>query len=122
MESSMCGSTQEKEPTWGKLFVSDIKDRCQVDSVFLVREKITAMAKNGKPYLTLKLMDKTGEVEGKVWDNVDELSAAFEKDDFVAVRSKATVYLGKMQLVIGDLRRVPDGEVALADFLPEAGR
>ncbi|HLO26563.1 MAG TPA: HD domain-containing protein [Geobacteraceae bacterium] len=106
----------------GKMFVSDIKDRCQVDSVFLVREKITAMAKNGKPYLTLKLMDKTGEVEGKVWDNVDELSAAFDKDDFVAVRSKATVYLGKMQLVIGDLRRVPDGEVALADFLPEAGR
>jgi 3'-5' exoribonuclease len=106
----------------GKMFVSDIKDRSQVDSVFLVREKITAMAKNGKPYLTLKLMDKTGEVEGKVWDNVDELSAAFGKDDFIAVRSKATVYLGKMQLVIGDLRRVPDEEIDLANFLPEAGR
>lgn len=106
----------------GKMFVSEIKDRSQVDSVFLVREKITAMAKNGKPYLTLKLMDKTGEVEGKVWDNVDVLSAAFDKDDFVAVRSKATVYLGKMQLVIAELRRVPDEEVTLADFLPEAGR
>lgn len=106
----------------GKMFVSGIKDRSQVDSVFLVREKITAMAKNGKPYLTLKLMDKTGEVEGKVWDNVDELSAAFGKDDFIAVRSKATVYLGKMQLVIGDLRRVPDEEIDLANFLPEAGR
>jgi 3'-5' exoribonuclease len=106
----------------GKMFVSDIKDRSQVDSLFLVKEKITAMAKNGKPYLTLKLMDKTGEVEGKVWDNVDELSAAFAKDDFVAVRAKATIYLGKMQLVIGDLRRVPDAEVVLAEFLPEAGR
>ena len=104
------------------MFVSDIKDRSQVDSVFLVREKITAMAKNGKPYLTIKLMDKTGEVEGKVWDNVDQLSAAFAKDDFVAVRSKATVYLGKMQLVIGDLRRVRDEEIDLSDFLPEAGR
>ncbi len=104
------------------MFVSDIRDRSQVDAVFLVREKITAMAKNGKPYLTLKLMDKTGEVEGKVWDNVDLLSAAFDKDDFVAVRSKATVYLGKMQLVIAELRRVPDQEVNLADFLPEAGR
>ncbi|HYS42848.1 MAG TPA: HD domain-containing protein [Geobacteraceae bacterium] len=106
----------------GKKFVSDIKDRSQVDTVFLVREKITAMAKNGKPYLTLKLMDKTGEVEGKVWDNVDELSAAFNKDDFIAVRSKATVYLGKMQLVIAELKKVPDEAVALADFLPEAAR
>jgi len=104
------------------MFVSDIRDRRQVDAQFLVKEKITAMAKNGKPYLTLKLMDKTGEVEGKVWDNVDELSAAFAKDDFVAVRAKATIYLGKMQLVIGDLRRVPDTEVTLADFLPEAER
>ena len=106
----------------GKIFVKEIKDRSQVDTVFLVREKITALAKNGKPYLTIKLMDKTGEVEGKVWDNVDELSAAFAKDDFIAVRSKATVYLGKMQLVIADLRRVPDEEITLADFLPEAGR
>lgn len=105
----------------GKMFVSDIKDRAQVESVFLVREKITAMAKNGKPYLTLKLMDKSGEVEGKVWDNVEELSAAFGKDDFVAVRSKATVYLGKLQLVIGDLRKVPDDDIDLAEFLPEAG-
>ena len=105
-----------------KMFVSDIKDRSQVDTVFLVREKIMAMAKNGKPYLTLKLMDKSGEVEGKVWDNVDVVSSAFEKDDFIAVRSKATVYLGKMQLVIAELKRVADDGVSLADFLPEAGR
>jgi 3'-5' exoribonuclease len=104
------------------MFVRDIKDRSQVNSLFLVREKITAMAKNGKPYLTLKLMDKTGEVEGKVWDNVDEFSAAFVKDDFIEVHSKATVYLGKLQLVIGDLRKVPEEVVTLADFLPEADR
>jgi 3'-5' exoribonuclease len=105
-----------------KMFVSDIKDRSQVDSVFLVREKITAMAKNGKPYLTLKLMDKSGEVDGKVWDNVDLVASGFEKDDFITIRAKATVYLGKLQLVIADLKRVPDEEVALADFLPEAAR
>lgn len=106
----------------GKMFVSDIKDRCQVDSVFLVKDKITAMAKNGKPYLTLRLMDKTGDVEAKVWDNIDQITLTFDKDDFIAVRSKATVYLGKMQLVISELKRVPDEEVVLADFLPETER
>ena len=106
----------------GKIFVKEIKDRAQVDSVFLVKEKITAMAKNGKPYLTLRLMDKSGEVEAKVWDNVDLLSAIFDKDDFIAVRSKASVYLGKMQLVIAELRKVPEEEASLADFLPETAR
>src|SRR5512146_3044315 len=80
------------------------------------------MAKNGKPYLTLRLMDKSGEVDAKVWDNVDMLGALFDKDDFVAVRSKASIYLGKMQLVIAELKKVPEEEVALVDFLPETER
>lgn len=106
----------------GKIFVCDIRERDQVDAVFLVKEKITAMAKNGKPYLNLRLMDKSGELDAKVWDNVDLISSSFERDDFVYVRGKASVYLGKMQLVIAELRRVPEEEVTLVDFLPETAR
>lgn len=105
-----------------KKCVADIRDRDMVDAVFLVREKILAMAKNGKPYLTLKLMDKTGEVDAKVWDNADEVGTHFDKNDFLAVRAKASVYLGKMQLILSDLKRVPEEEVELADFLPETDR
>ncbi len=105
-----------------KVFVGDIRDRDQVSSVFLVKEKTMAMAKNGKPYITLHLMDKTGEIEGRVWDNVDVISARFEKDDFISVQSKASVYLGKMQLIISELSKVPESEVNLGDFLPESDR
>jgi 3'-5' exoribonuclease len=102
--------------------VADIKDRDLVDAVFLVKDKILAMAKNGKPYLTLKLMDKSGEVDAKVWDNADEIGLLFDKNDFLAVRAKASVYLGKMQLILSELKRVPEEEVDLADFLPETDR
>ena len=46
-----------------KQFVSDIKDRDPVLAVFLVKDKILAMAKNGKPYMNLRLMDKSGDIE-----------------------------------------------------------
>ncbi len=105
-----------------KIFVRDIRDRAAVDSVYLVKEKISSLARNGKPYLTLHLMDKTGEIEGRVWEHVDVIGSRFEKDDFIRVQGKATVYLGKMQLIIADLSRVPDSEVLLADFLPEGDR
>lgn len=105
-----------------KVFVGDIRDRDQVSSVFLVKDKTMAMAKNGKPYMTLHLMDKTGEIEGRIWDNVDVISARFEKDDFISVQSKASVYLGKMQLIISELSKVPESEVNLPDFLPESER
>jgi len=105
-----------------KVFIKEIKDRDQVTGVFLVKEKITAMAKNGKPYMNLKLMDKTGDVDAKIWDNVDQVAQLFEKNDFLKVAAKASIYLGKMQLVISDLRRVPEEEVELSDFLPETER
>jgi 3'-5' exoribonuclease len=105
-----------------KLFVKNIKDRDQLKEVFLVKEKITAMAKNGKPYLTIRLMDKTGDVDAKVWDNIEEVSARFEKNDFIEVSAKASLYLGKMQLVISELRKMPEEDVELSDFLPETDR
>jgi len=105
-----------------KVFVKDIRDRDQLKEIFLVKEKITAMAKNGKPYLTIRLMDKSGEVDAKVWDNVDAVAGRFEKNDFLEISAKASVYLGKMQLVISELRKMPEEAVELADFLPETER
>lgn len=105
-----------------KRYVQDIKDRDHVSEVFLVKDKITAMAKNGKPYLTIRLMDKSGEVDAKVWDNADQVAALFDKNDFIEISAKASIYLGKMQLIITELRRVPEEQVNLADFLPETDR
>ena len=105
-----------------KQFVSDIKDRDPVQAVFLVKDKILAMAKNGKPYMNLRLMDKSGDIEAKVWDNTELLDKQFDKDDFVKVRGKASVYMNKMQVVIAEIVKIPEEQVALADFLPESPR
>ncbi|MEJ2520502.1 MAG: HD domain-containing protein, partial [Desulfuromonadales bacterium] len=104
------------------VYVKNIKEREWIEAPFLVRDKIIGMAKNGRPYLSLKLMDCTGEVEGRIWENVDEIAARFDKDDFIEVAGKASVYMGKMQLVIQQLSRLDETAVDLADFLPVAGR
>jgi 3'-5' exoribonuclease len=105
-----------------KQFVAEIKDRDSVNAVFLVKDKIMAMAKNGKPYMNLRFMDKSGEIEAKVWDNVDLLDKQFDKDDFVQVRGKASVYMNKMQVVVTEIGKIPEEQVCLADFLPESPR
>lgn len=105
-----------------KIFVENIQERDLVETVFLVRDKIIGMAKNGRPYMTLKLMDRTGEIEGRIWDRVDELSVVFDRDDFVSVSGKASVYMSKMQLVVQELERVEEKDVDLADFLPVSKR
>lgn len=105
-----------------KQFVSAIKDRDAVNAVFLVKDKIMAMAKNGKPYMNLRLMDKSGDIEAKIWDNTEVLDKQFDKDDFVQVRGKASVYMNKMQVVIAEIAKMAEDQVTLADFLPESPR
>ena len=104
------------------MYIKDIRERDAVEGVFLVQQKTTALSKNGSAYLTMKLMDRTGEVEARIWDRVDELDRLFDRDDFIAVRGKANVYMNKMQLVVQDLSRVEDSAVNLADFLPVSSR
>ncbi len=105
-----------------QIYVEQIREREPIVTIFLVREKTIAMAKNGKPYMTLKLMDRTGEVEGRIWDRVEHLDRLFAKDDFVRVSGKASVYMGKLQLVIQELERVDESAVDLADFVPVSQR
>src|SRR6185369_5374985 len=62
------------------------------------------------------------EIEGKVWDNTDVLDKLFDKDDFVQIRGKASVYMNKMQVVVAEITKVPEEQVNLADFLPESPR
>lgn len=113
---------REKGAIVGRTCISDIRERDQITEVFLVKEKTLAMAKNGKPYMNLRLMDRSGEMEAKIWDDVERLDACFSRDDFVRVTAKASTYLGKMQLVISSLVRVDDDSVDLSDFLPRSSR
>jgi 3'-5' exoribonuclease len=103
-------------------YVNQIGERDPVDAVFLVRDCTQAMARNGKPYMTLKLMDCTGEIEARVWDRVEELAGQFDKNDFLRVSGRGNLYMGKMQLVVQELKKVREEDVDLADFLPVSKR
>lgn len=105
-----------------KIYISEIKENDRVESYFLVKEKNIAVAKNGKPYINVKLMDRSGEIEGRVWDNAEEIAAQFEKHDIVSARGRGTLYQGKVQLSLIEMRKAPEGAASVEDFLPRSER
>ena len=72
-------------PRAKKIFITQLAAGQQFREVFLVSKKTLAETKAGKPYLALGLMDKTGEVEARVWDNAPQYASEAEEGAFVLV-------------------------------------
>ncbi len=90
-----------------------------ITSSFVVASKQVKPKKNGEPYLALVLADRTGQIEAKMWDNVEEFIAAFEQDDFLKVKGLINKYKNRFQLTIHKLRRMGETEIDYTDYLPK---
>src|SRR4051795_12602107 len=85
---------------------------------FIVINKEIRQKKTGEPYLSLQLADKTGEIEAKMWDNVEEVMHTFDRDDFVKAKGLMQLYQKRAQFTIHRLRRLDDSEVDFGDYFP----
>jgi 3'-5' exoribonuclease len=81
-----------------KIWVKDVKEGERVKSVFLVARKAVPTAKSGKTYLAVTLQDRTGELEARAFERVDELAAAFDEKEHVEVEGLVGTFQGKPQL------------------------
>ncbi|MDD2465169.1 MAG: 3'-5' exoribonuclease YhaM family protein [Desulfobulbus sp.] len=104
------------------LFVDQLVAGQQFQDIFLVSRKSLAETKAGKPYLALGLMDRSGEVEARVWDNADQFDSQAEEGNFIVVQAVAKPFRDQMQLVINSLQQIPESAIDLADFLPTSTR
>ena len=90
-----------------------------VTSSFVVASKQVKAKKNGEPYLALVLADRTGQIEAKMWDNVDEFINVFEQEDFLKIKGLINKYKNRFQLTIHKLRRMEDADIDFTDYLPK---
>ena len=90
-----------------------------ITSTFVVVAKQIKPKKSGEPYLALTLGDRSGQLEAKMWDNVEEVLDAFEQDDFLKVKGLINKYKQRFQLTIHKLRKLGESEIEFADYLPK---
>ncbi len=90
-----------------------------ITSSFVVVTKQIKPKKTGEPYLALTLGDRSGQIEAKMWDNVEEVLNAFEQDDFLKIKGLVNKYKNRFQLTIHKLRKLGDSEIEFDDYLPK---
>ena len=89
------------------------------DGFFLVLAKQQRTTKSNKAYLSLVLGDKTGQLEGRVWEPSDpRIAKDFERGDIVKARGSASRFDDRLQMKIDQLRVALPSEVDKTDLLP----
>lgn len=84
---------------------------------FLVKDKIKGVGKNGRFFLSLLVGDKTGHIDARIWDRVDEVSDLFEIGDIVIIKGQVQVYLGRKQIVVHKLEKMDQKQYVHQDFI-----
>ncbi len=99
-----------------------LRDGEKVQEVYLCKRKTSAMTKNGKEYENLILQDKTGQIDGKIWDPNSMGIGDFDVLDYVQVTGDVVLFNGQKQLNISRTIKVDEADVKKEDYLPSTDK
>jgi 3'-5' exoribonuclease len=88
--------------------IADLDASAAGTGYFLCAKKERRTGRNG-PFLVVVLQDASGEIDARVFQDVDASDAQFEAGEFVAVQGKGNLFNQRLDLIIEKIRRViPD--------------
>lgn len=99
-------------------FINQMTSGEQIDDVFLVSQPILRSTTRGDLYIAMYLGDKTGKLNGRMWQATEPIYNSIPKEGFVRIKARTELYQGAMQIVIDTIKPVKPDQVALDDFLP----
>ena len=99
--------------------IAELHEDRTVDGVYAVARKRRLTTRGGKPYLALELVDPSGRIEGRVWDDVELLDRRFSEGDAVRVLGRVERFDGRLQLAV---RTVEAAETDPATLAPAIRR
>lgn len=99
-------------------YINTLHEGETIKNIYLCKTKRSAETRNGKSYDNLVLQDKTGTLDGKVWDPNSNGIADYNEMDFIEVFGDVTSYNGTLQLSIKQIRKAYEEEYIAADYMP----
>ena len=99
-------------------YIRDYKEGDRMFDIYLCKHKQSAVTKNGKPYETVILQDKTGTIDAKVWDPNNAGISEFDTLDYIEVYGDVNSFQGALQVNVKRIRVCHEGEYDPADYLP----
>jgi 3'-5' exoribonuclease len=98
--------------------IAELAEERVVEGIYAVARKRRLRTRSGSPYLALELVDASGRIEGRVWNDVELLDGRFAEGDAVRVLGRVERFRDRLQLEVRSLE--PAAEVDPAALAPAA--
>jgi 3'-5' exoribonuclease len=92
--------------------IAQLAEERVVEGVYAVARKRRLRTRSGSPYLALELVDASGRIEGRVWNDVDLLDGRFAEGDAVRVLGRVERFRDRLQLEVRSLEPAADADPA----------
>jgi 3'-5' exoribonuclease len=92
--------------------ISELAPDRTVEGVYAVARKQRRTTRKGAPYLALELVDPTGRIEGRIWNDVELLDGRFAEGDAVRVLGRVERFADRLQLEIRSVEAAEDADPA----------
>ncbi len=98
-------------------WVKEISPPERLDQIFLISQPQLRNTTRGDLYIAAYLSDKSGKINGRMWQASEALFKSLPDEGFVKVKGNAESYQNNVQMIINAIQPVDASEVDMEDFL-----
>jgi 3'-5' exoribonuclease len=103
-------------------YIKDLKEGDRIFDIYLCKYKQSAVTKNGKPYESIVLQDRTGTIDAKIWEPNSPGIGDFDVLQYIEVHGEVSSFQGTLQISVKRVRLCKEGEYSPGDYLPVSSR
>ncbi len=101
----------------GRIYIIDLKAGQAVETALLLKHKELQRTKTNKPYLKISLADKSGSIEGRMWDNAERADSVVDIGMVVSVKGSIELWKDLAQIKVDEIRPAEVGTYAASDLI-----
>ena len=99
-------------------FINQVEAGQTIDDIYIVKDPILRSTTRGDLYIAMFLTDRTGQLNGRMWQATEVIYKSLPKPGFVHIKGRSELYQNNLQIVINNVAVIDPGNVDINDFLP----
>lgn len=103
-------------------FINEINPGETIDDIYIVKDPILRSTTRGDLYIAMFLQDRTGQVNGRMWQATETIYKALPKPGFVHIQGRSELYQNNLQVIINNVSAVDGSSVCIDDFLAQTDK